>query len=96
LLTALDEWLAPASTAILTGPREQRAAWHKYLAQHYLPKVMVLSLESSNTLPPVLAKPAGAGAQAWVCQGMTCLPPIAGQVELLSTLAHAEERFKTA
>jgi uncharacterized protein len=94
LLTALDEWLAPASTAILTGPREQRAAWRKDLAQHYLPKVMVLSLESGGNLPPALAKPAGAGVQAWVCQGPTCLPPIGNRAALSSTLAHAEQRFK--
>jgi uncharacterized protein YyaL (SSP411 family) len=96
MLTALDEWLAPASTTILTGPREERAAWCKDLAQHYLPKAMVLSLDSSSTLPPLLAKPAGASVQAWVCQGTTCLPPIAEPAELLSALAHAEQRFKTA
>jgi hypothetical protein len=55
---------------------------------------MVLSPESGGNLPPVLAKPAGAGVQAWVCQGTSCLPPIATAAELLSTLAHAEQPFK--
>jgi uncharacterized protein YyaL (SSP411 family) len=94
LLMALDEWLAPASSVILTGPQEQRSAWRKEIAGRYLPRVMTLSPHDPSGLPPQLAKPAGAEMQAWACRGTTCLPPIAACIELLDTLAHADERFK--
>jgi uncharacterized protein len=86
LLTALDEWLSPPSTVILTGPAQERAAWQQELAQHYEPRTMVLSLDASDKLPPVLAKPAGPKLEAWVCQGTSCLPPIGDRAELLRAL----------
>jgi uncharacterized protein YyaL (SSP411 family) len=90
MLMALDEWLAPAGTVILTGPAPDRAAWHQELVYHYLPKTMVLSLAGADKLPPVLAKPAAANVQAWVCQGTACLPPIGDRAEMLRTLGVKE------
>jgi len=86
MLMALDEWLAPASTVILTGPALERAAWLQQLAQHYLPRTILLSVASADKLPPVLAKPSGPRIEAWVCQGTSCLPPIGDRAELLRTL----------
>jgi len=38
---------------------------------------MVLAVpEGLRGLPPVLDKPASAAVNAWLCRGVTCLPPI--------------------
>ncbi len=90
MLMALAEWLTPVATVVITGPAPARAAWRRELAKHYRPAVMIFSVENANSLPPALAKPASppgeAKAMAWVCQGTTCLPPIADLKELVTAL----------
>ena len=77
LLMALEEHEAPTRTVILRGPPAERVKWHTALAQRYLPHTMVLAIGSEEqALSPVLAKPAGAQVNAWVCEGVTCLAPI--------------------
>jgi hypothetical protein len=38
-------------------------------------------------LPPILIKPASKSSQAWVCKGVSCLPPISALPPLLTALA---------
>ncbi len=42
-------------------------------------------------LPPVLAKPAGAEVNAWVCEGVTCLAPIDRLEDLLEQVSKPQE-----
>ena len=52
--------------------------------------LLVLQLsDDTSDLPDVLAKPAGARAQAWVCRGPQCLPPITDIVSLVDRLSSA-------
>jgi uncharacterized protein YyaL (SSP411 family) len=77
LVIALEEQLEPPATAILRGAEPTLAAWSQAMGREYLPGTMVLALpEGSQDLPPVLDKPASASVNAWLCRGVTCLPPI--------------------
>jgi uncharacterized protein YyaL (SSP411 family) len=84
LLTALEEAIEPPRVVVLRGPPAHLRQWQQALGQRYLPATLVLAVsEAAAGLSPLLAKPLVPGAvNAWVCQGVTCLPP----VEKLETL----------
>ena len=85
LCAALEEELAPPAVVILRG--DETGAWQRELNGRYLPHVLTLAIPSGQPdLPATLAKPAGAAVNAWVCRGVTCLPPITDRAELLSVL----------
>jgi uncharacterized protein YyaL (SSP411 family) len=75
---------------VLTGPSTATAVWRAELARRYRPDLLAIQLSDDTTdLPHVLAKPAGARAEAWVCRGPQCLPPIADIVSLVDRLSSA-------
>jgi uncharacterized protein YyaL (SSP411 family) len=79
LATALDEYLAPPSTVILRGDQEDTAHWQRVLVRTYRPDTLVIGVPRDVAgLPVTLDKaPAtGGGVNAWVCRGVTCLPPV--------------------
>ena len=77
LLMALEEQLTPPRTVIVTGTAEAVAPWRALLEGEYLPATMALVIPpGAARLPPPLSKPPSAGVNAWVCEGVTCLPPI--------------------
>ena len=83
LCTALDEILEPTKMVVLRGPRDALHAWHKALARRYLPDTMTFAIESTQSdLTGVFDKPAGNTVNAYLCRGVTCMPPI-GDVETL-------------
>jgi len=88
LATALDEHLVPPQTAILRGEAGTMAGWQRALAARYRPDTLVVAIPAGQAgLPPVLDKAAGTrGVNAWVCRGVTCLPPISDLAELERTL----------
>ncbi len=78
MLMALEEQLEPPRTVIVTGPGAAFGAWRELLDPAYLPTTMTLFVPAGEpNLPPPLAKPAGASVNAWICEGVTCLAPIA-------------------
>jgi uncharacterized protein YyaL (SSP411 family) len=80
---ALEEHLAPPRTVLLHGEAESVAAWQRDLAQDYAPYTLVLALPNSlEGLPQPLVREAHGPVNAWVCQGVKCLPPIADLQEL--------------
>jgi uncharacterized protein YyaL (SSP411 family) len=92
LLTALDEHLAPPQTVILRGGRDAISAWQSTLARTYRPGTVVIGIPAGATgLPATLDKAPGAGVNAWVCRGVTCLPPVGDLAGLERTLAAARE-----
>ena len=77
LLAALEEHQRPTRTVIVRGPKSELDRWRGALAQHYAPQTMVVAIGADvSGLPPVLDKPAGREASAWVCEGTVCLAPI--------------------
>jgi uncharacterized protein YyaL (SSP411 family) len=84
---ALDEQLTPPTLVVLTGG-EAAGRWQHALNARYLPRVLTLAIAPDTPgLPPALAKPAGGGVKAWVCQGVSCLPPITELAALQATVA---------
>lgn len=74
---ALEEFLDPPGVVILRGPARELAAWRSRLDAHYRPAVLGIAVPAGLAgLPAALDKPAQTTAQAWVCRGSTCLPPL--------------------
>ncbi|MGH8727505.1 MAG: hypothetical protein ACREV9_04995, partial [Burkholderiales bacterium] len=85
LVAALEEHLEPTRIIILRGPRDQIVEWRRALEREFLPATLVLGIPNGTVgLPEALAKPESAKVNAWVCQGVSCLPPIAGLSELMA------------
>ena len=79
LLVALGESFQPPTTVILAGDVATCATWMRRLSHAYRPRVRALDVSAQTALPDVLAKPhvgSAAQATAWVCRGVTCLPPV--------------------
>ena len=77
LCAALAEHLAPPTLVILRGRLEEMAPWQAQLARCYVPSLLALALPAGELgLPEVMDKPLRPGVNAWVCQGVECLPPI--------------------
>ena len=82
-MAALEEFLEPPTIVILRGPRDEVEAWRAGLAGRTGPSVLVVPLaEAAGDLPVALDRPLLPGVNAWVCSGVTCLPPISDWAEL--------------
>ena len=72
---------------VLGGPPPEPEAWQQALAQHCRPALLALRLpDDGEPLPAAVAKPVGAVAQAWVCEGPRCLPPVGALESLLASI----------
>jgi uncharacterized protein len=92
LLMALEERLAPTRTIILRGPSAELARWRRALARKHAPATLVLALApDARGLPAVLAKPVSERVNAWVCEGVTCMPPVDRLEELLPKVSKPVE-----
>ena len=87
---ALDELMAPPRVVVLRGPATMLREWSQVLGQTYLPSTLILAVSAETAgLPPVLAKPILSGTvNAWVCQGVTCLPSV-NKLEMLLEVLEA-------
>jgi len=94
LLVAMRDCEVPPTTVILTGESAACAEWKRGLERAYRPEVRVLDLSAQQSLPTALSKPhqddSGALASAWVCRGVSCLPPIHSLKTLEEALASDE------
>ncbi len=87
LLIALQEQLEPPATLVVTGTRAGFGPWRELLDTAYLPTTITLFVASgAESLPPPLAKPATQAVNAWLCKGVTCLPPVDSPDELRKLL----------
>ena len=78
LLMALEEHLSPVRTVIVRGPDPGLFAWRRALATECMTRTLVLAIPPGTTsLPEVLDKPDAGQVNAWVCEGVACLTPIA-------------------
>ncbi|MBU0753169.1 MAG: thioredoxin domain-containing protein [Gammaproteobacteria bacterium] len=86
LLVALEEALTPPATLILRGPAAAVGDWQRRLAGGR-GGALVLALPNGMAgLHPALSRPESDHVNAWVCRGVTCLPPIADFDELPDVL----------
>jgi len=87
LLMALEENLAPTRSVILRGQQPELGRWRHALAGRYLPATIVVAIApEAQSLPAVLDKPVTDRVNAWVCEGATCLAPVADLDSLLAAL----------
>ena len=94
MLHVLEEAMAPPQLVVIRGPDAGVRQWQQVLVQRYLPSTLILALSGSDAgLSPLLAKPFAPGAvNAWVCRGVTCLPPAGTLDALLDMLLPTEVR----
>jgi uncharacterized protein YyaL (SSP411 family) len=88
LATALDEYLSPPQTVVLRGEAGALVEWQRALAKRFRPDTLVIAIPAGRGgLPPILEKAAPAdGVNAWICRGVTCLPPVSNLADLERTL----------
>ena len=90
LVSAMAEFADSPPIVILAGPAEAAgtlAEWRSLLAGRHQPGSIVVALpENVEGLPDVIAKPRGAHAEAWVCRGAQCLPPVGDTDALIEAL----------
>jgi len=83
LLAALEESRSPPTVAVLRGSEASLAQWEAELRSQYAPHVLRVSIPATVAgLPPALDKPGAEAVNAWVCQGVKCLPAISSLEEL--------------
>lgn len=87
LLMALEEFLNPTTLVILAGEANELTRWQVQLGQQFLPTTITLTIPNGTPgVPFALTRPATSPVNAYVCQGVTCLAPIADVETLLATL----------
>ena len=91
LLTTLEEALAPPRIVVLRGAPAELPAWQARLSGAYRPDTVIIAIPDGTAgLPAALDKPHPSGqsaVSAWVCMGVTCLPPVFQLAELEQVLA---------
>ncbi len=88
LLNAFEEQLTAPQTIILRGNTPALAEWHQACTAPYAPRRISLAIPADAAdLPPALAeKSARDSVVAYVCNGMTCSPPVTTLAELENIL----------
>jgi uncharacterized protein YyaL (SSP411 family) len=87
LCTALEELLEPTNVVVLRGPREALGTWQRALSSRYLPGTLIFAAAALRAdLPGTLDKPAGEAVNAYLCQGVSCQPPIEDIGALIANL----------
>ena len=90
-LPALEEALVPPRIVILRGPRNEIRHWQRELHAVACPGMVVAVPNDIEALPAALDKPVSEHVNAWVCEGVNCLPPIASFTALCETLKIPEK-----
>ena len=87
---AAAQVLAQESPALvlLDGEPEVTRGWQRTLEAKLRPGLLCIDLAGVPDAPAALVKGAAltGSAVAWICRGMTCLPPVASEEALLRAL----------
>lgn len=82
-LIAVDEHLRPPTSIVLRGPAAQVAEWQAKLVSRLHPGTLVIPVaENRSPLPAALDHPYSDTVNAWVCKGVSCMPPVTDWAEL--------------
>jgi uncharacterized protein YyaL (SSP411 family) len=78
MLAALEETLTPPRVVVVRAEAQVLSAWRDAVARRHRPATLIVAVPAeAGRLPPVLDKPASAGTvNAYVCEGVSCLPPV--------------------
>ena len=93
MLLALEDYLQPPQIVLLRGPATSIVPWLTQLNAVFAPRRWTLAIPAdARELPAAIAdKPAGAGARAYVCQGLQCSAPIDSLAALLKLVSAQPE-----
>jgi hypothetical protein len=84
LLNALEEHLEPVRSVVLRGPGAAFKPWQQEIRATYRPHTLSLAVpDGMRELPQTLNHLDTGQVNAWVCQGVNCLPPIT-EISVLS------------
>ncbi|HEX7251040.1 MAG TPA: thioredoxin domain-containing protein [Burkholderiales bacterium] len=92
MAAALEEFLQPPSVLVLRGDAPGLREWQSDLAREYRPGLLTLGVPLATAgLPQLLDKgnatnSTAPAVNAWLCRGVTCLPPIGDLVHLKKVL----------
>ena len=88
LVTALQLLEDPPVLVVLDGDAAVTRDWQRALERMLHPGVRCIDVADAADVPAALRKgaPPASGAAAWVCRGMTCLPPITDEAEMLRAI----------
>jgi uncharacterized protein YyaL (SSP411 family) len=90
MITALDEYLHSPEVVVIRGAHTDVVDWQQQLAAVYAPRRLVFAIPADAELPDALAaRVAGSQTCAYICQGMSCSPPIQTIKELAAELSEA-------
>lgn len=92
LAHALQEFLTPPTMVIITGEAKQTAIWRDAILQQYYPHHLFFYFDETwdkhtQDLPPTLQRNFARDVNAWLCQGVVCLPSFSDLQTLLKNLA---------
>ena len=78
MLNTLEEYLNPPTIIILRGTAAELKIWQQKIHSLYLSSTLCFAIPNTTSSPTALAdkKPATTTC-AYICQGSTCLPPVA-------------------
>jgi hypothetical protein len=94
LLVALEEYMQAPTFVVLRGPSAEAKCWQQGIRQHYQPGVMCFYLaDSLKDLPATLNHPSSASVNAYICQGVKCLPPIADRSRFQEAMASMQKNI---
>ena len=89
LIGALDALISPPAIVLITGDPSATARWHAKLAAPLRTAARIYDV-GGLPLPTELRKgEPTASVEAWVCRGMTCLPPMTSLDEVERELSSA-------
>jgi uncharacterized protein YyaL (SSP411 family) len=88
LLVAMEDAESPPAQVLLAGDAELCGRWQQALEQRYRPRVRVFN-PGRDGRPAALGEgtPPAGGAQASICRGTHCLPPVASLEAIEAALA---------
>jgi uncharacterized protein YyaL (SSP411 family) len=97
LLLALDDALTPPRSLLLRGPAAAVASWQGRVAAQFLPTVLVWGVANgTQPLPASFAGDDSGDVNAWLCSGVSCLPPVTDFAALMCLLAQKPDRAGVA
>ena len=90
LTNALAEQLEPTRTLILRGPESQLGRWRRTVLAEYRPDALVVAIPNGTVgLPAALQHPEADTVNAWLCEGVKCLPAVSDRAALMQMLERA-------
>ena len=101
MFAALDEWIAPLRSVVLTGPAKEVRQWQLALTRRAAYGTIIIALpgdlagKAPLALHALAKKEVGTEVKAWICEGMTCREPNTELEKVLELIALPRQAVKS-